>query len=141
MNKVLILGASGGLGRSLEALYKEKKWQTSALNRRDCDLSDERAVDLAIQSSADLKSPPDLCIFASGACEAGYLDELGQDSIRKSMTVNFLSPVRTFQHLASGPHPCPSFIFVLSGVADFLIPGLAPYALSKRALRDYLAVC
>jgi short-subunit dehydrogenase len=29
---------------------------------------------------------------------------------------------------------------VLSGAADLLVPGLSPYALSKRALRDYLDI-
>lgn len=140
MPTILIFGSSSGLGLAAAQLFSKQGWQVISINRAQCDLASPESVKAYVQSPQLQEGKFDLCLFAAGMGEMGYLDELGDGALERSMAVNFHAPVTLFKHLASRSNPCTRFIFVLSGTADLLFPGLAPYALSKRALRDYLTI-
>jgi NAD(P)-dependent dehydrogenase (short-subunit alcohol dehydrogenase family) len=145
MAKLFLTGASGGLGRALAKIYREEGWSILGTIRKPtpdlpcetvcCDLSApsevQRLIDERLQGTCF-----DLAILAAGWSEAGYLDKIDAGALRRCFEVNFLAPFSLTQALARGG--CSRFVFVLSGTAQFLMPGLAPYALSKRALRDLL---
>jgi short-subunit dehydrogenase len=136
---VVIVGASGGLGSALADVYAEHGFKVRRVDRRAADLADPPAVRRLAAELVGAGGAPDVCIFAAGASEAGYLDEAPPEAFRRSLEVNFLAPVTLFHALATTT-ACRRFVFVLSGAADVLMPGLAPYALAKRALRDFLDV-
>lgn len=137
--EVLIVGASGGLGRALADVYGEHGWRVRPVDRSICDLSDPAAVERLAADLGRSGGALEVSIFAAGTSEAGYVDEMEPAAFRRCLEVNFLAPVALFEAIATNT-PCRRFVFVLSGAADFLIPGLGPYALAKRALRDYLHV-
>ncbi|QPJ65284.1 MAG: SDR family NAD(P)-dependent oxidoreductase [Candidatus Nitrohelix vancouverensis] len=140
-NPLLILaGASGGLGQSLKQIYSDKGWRVTEISRDSCDFSSPKAVESLVSVLLLENTRPDLFIYAAALSEAGYLDEIESGALRRSFEVNFLTPVRLLEALQASELGCPRFVFIHSGAADFLIPGLAPYALSKRALRDYLNI-
>lgn len=136
---VLIVGASGGLGAALADVYETQGWRARRIDRTAGDLVDPGAVERLGDELVATSGSLDVTIFAAGMSEAGYVDETDADAIRRALEVNFLAPVTLFRTLATRT-PCRRFVFVLSGAADLLVPGLAPYALAKRALRDYLHV-
>jgi short-subunit dehydrogenase len=136
---VLIVGAAGGLGAALADVYEKEGWRVRRVDRAAGDLSDPVAVARLGDDLVATGGSLDVTIFAAGAAEAGYVDETEPGAIRRALEVNFLAPVTLFHTIATRTR-CRRFVFVLSGAADVLIPGLAPYALAKRALRDYLHV-
>jgi NAD(P)-dependent dehydrogenase (short-subunit alcohol dehydrogenase family) len=140
MPKVLIIGAQGGLGRALAEVYGKAGFEIASLGREECDLSVPEAVARLAADRDFLEAGYDLCVFTAAISEGGYADVLDGDALRRCMEVNFLSEVTLFTALASAPSGCRRFVFVGSGAADVLLPGLLPYSLSKRALRDYLYV-
>ena len=140
MPKILIIGASGGLGQALVAVYREAEFDVVTLNREDCDLSDPAAVARTATDENFLNVDYDVCVFAAATSDAGYVDALDHDALRRSMEVNFHAQVALFRGLASATPGCRRFVFVLSGAADLLVSGMLAYAQSKRALRDYLYV-
>ncbi len=147
MPKALIVGATSGLGMALAQIYRERGWVVHSVQRKDashttdspwiCDLSHPSAVS-SLASDPSKMAGFDLGIFSAGTSEAGYVDALNPESFRRCLEVNFLAPIALFNAMARASPPCRRFVFILSGAAEFLVPGLAPYALSKRALRDYL---
>lgn len=138
--KALIIGGSRGLGEALLNIYKNKGWETHNISRNTCDLSDPLAVEKLAGDMAFINSGFTLGIFSAATADMGYIDETSPQAFRHCMQVNFLSLITLFYALAKADHPCRRFIFIHSGAADFLIPGFSPYAISKRALRDYLYI-
>lgn len=136
---VLVLGASGGLGAALAEVYAARGFRVRRVDRQAGDLSDPAAVRHLAAELSRASGPPEVCIFAAGMSEVGYVDEMDPDALRRALEVNFLAPVTLFHALATAT-ACRRFVFVLSGAADVVLPGLAPYTISKRALRDYLDV-
>jgi short-subunit dehydrogenase len=139
MRHVAIVGARGGLGRALADVYGERGWTVRAVTRDQCDLADPAAVARLATELAGSGRPLDLCVLPAGVSEAGYIDEVPAAAFRRCLEVNFLAPVTLLRALATAAG-CRRFVFVLSGAAESLVPGLAPYALSKRALRDYVEI-
>ncbi len=139
MPTVLIVGASGGLGQALADVYRERGWAVQAVTRDRCDLADPVAVARLASELAESGRRLDLCVFPAGVSEAGYADEVEPAAFRRCLEVNFLAPLTLMSALATST-ACRRFVFILSGAADLLVPGLAPYALSKRALRDLVEI-
>jgi short-subunit dehydrogenase len=139
MCKATIFGAGGGLGKALTRLYESKHWVVHSVIRSDCDLGDQKALDDFLKHLVVSGQIPDLCIFSAGTSEVGYADEVDPEAYRHTLNVNFHAPVRILMTLAKSNPACKRFVFILSGAADLLVPGMSPYALSKRAFRDYLS--
>jgi len=136
---VLIVGARGGLGQALADVYRERGWMVQPVTRDRCDLGDPVAVARLAGELAESGRRLDVCVLAAGTSEAGYVNEVPPAAFRRCLEVNFLAPLTLLSALAAAT-PCRRFVLVLSGAADLLVPGLAPYALSKRALRDYVEI-
>ncbi len=130
----MVVGARGGLGAALTQKYRTRQREVLTLDRAQCDLTDPAAVE---RTAAGWATPLSLCVFSAGASEVGYVDQLDTAAFRRCLEVNFLAPA-TLMRAWAGRALCRRFVFILSGAADILVPGLGPYALAKRALRDYL---
>ena len=138
MKSVLIFGSEGALGSALCQVYEKTGWQVNRCNRSNCDLSQPSSIQSFL---ATLKGEKiDLCIFTSAVSEVGYVDQVSDQAFRNCIEVNFFSQIQILYTLARQTHPCLRFVFILSGTAEFLIPGLAPYSLSKRLIRDFIEI-
>lgn len=157
MPSALVVGGGSGLGLALARALLARGWSVRIVCRTAesagalertlpagrwkasvCDLSDAAAVERLCRDPWIASEAVDLCILAAGRSEAGYADDLPTDAFRRCMEVNFLSPVALLSALSRAERPCRRFVLILSGACGLLVPGLAPYALSKRMLRDYL---
>lgn len=138
MNHVMIFGASSGLGAALSEIYKKNNWIVTEINRDACDLENDYSVEQLCEKLKNTQLHIQTCLFCSGYAEFGYVKDVPYTSFEKCMRINAFSIVRIFQTLAQSQCNSIKFGFVLSGAADFLYPGLSPYALSKRFLRDFI---
>jgi NAD(P)-dependent dehydrogenase (short-subunit alcohol dehydrogenase family) len=137
--KILIFGGSRGLGRAIGEAYSLAGWEVIALGHRDCDFTDPVAVRGWVAANRPRLSGLKRCVFSAGKFYGGFADELNPDRMVQSYWIHFFAPMILMRELALDPAVrCPKFIFVLTGIANILIPGLSPYSLSKRALRDWL---
>lgn len=139
MPRALIVGARGGLGQALVEQYRGRGWTVETVDRDACDLADPAAVTKLARDLSASGGGLDLCVMAAGTADAGYLDEVPPEAFRRCLEVNFLAPITILSALATSA-ACRRFVLVLSGAADLLVPGLAPYSLSKRPLRDWIDV-
>ena len=80
IKRILLLGAAGQIGQALQHHNLPVDWQLGSLTRTECDITDRRSVQQAVQSFK-----PDLVINAA-AMTAVDLCEKEQD---KAMAVNF----------------------------------------------------
>jgi NAD(P)-dependent dehydrogenase (short-subunit alcohol dehydrogenase family) len=135
----LIFGSSGGLGKALADRYRQKGYVVLAVSRKECDFSDTHSVKAFLDRTIQEKRKISVCLFTAGLSHAGWISDLPAEAYVESFHVGFFSPVKiTLDLQRSGL--CSRFVFILSGAGDFLMPGLSPYALSKRALRDFLYI-
>ena len=135
----VVLGASGGLGSAVADVFEKNGWIVTRVTRAECDLASPEAVKRWLAGVGE--QTIDLCICCAGISEVGRLDHLPVEAFRHCFEVNFFAPLAILLGLSRrSPQPCKSFVVVHSGTAHLLLPELAPYSLSKRALRDILYV-
>lgn len=142
MPRALIVGG-GGLSEALSRAYLDRGWEVQVVLRSGgawaCDLSRPDEVSALLGDPARV-SGFDLCAVVAGVSHAGHADQIPPGAYRECMEVAFLAPIAFVGALARAERPCRRFILVLSGAADLPVPGLGPYALAKRALRDWIAL-
>ncbi len=148
MSKVLITGASSGIGFELAKHYASQGWQVIGCGRSlerlsalcsystliqplAFDLTDKSQV---VRAFSQLPFMPDLWIFNAGDCE--YLDDGRADSdvIERVMTVNVLGLSYALDaaqpHFTSGTH-----VAVVGSIASELaLPRAGAYGASKAAV-------
>ncbi len=138
-DEVVVFGAGSGLGKALAELYRGRGHRVLALTRQDLDLSDAGAVERWLCRARESGRRFSRCLIAAGSCQAGLLRDLPAEAFAESLRLHALSPIEIVLGL-SRAGLCRRFVVILSGAGDFLMPGLAPYALGKRALRDFLYI-
>jgi NAD(P)-dependent dehydrogenase (short-subunit alcohol dehydrogenase family) len=135
--EAVIFGAGSGLGKALADVYRERGHPVLALTRQDLDLRDAAAVGRWLEAARASGRRFSRCIVSAGALQAGLLSDLPAEAFAESIRLHALSPIEIMLGL-SRAGLCRRFVFILSGAGDFLMPGLSPYALGKRALKDFL---
>ncbi|QBY03655.1 SDR family NAD(P)-dependent oxidoreductase [Thalassotalea sp. HSM 43] len=149
--KVLITGATSGIGLALAKLYAKNDHYVVACGRNQdvlsqiaehthieglCfDVTDEQQTEQALSTIDDL----DLVIINAGNCE--YIDDVKSFSanlFRRVLEVNTLSVATILQTLLPGLSSGTRIVFVSSSVTKLPLPRAEAYGASKAAM-DYLA--
>lgn len=136
-----MFGPTGGLGAEFCRQFVERGYQVIPVRRSECDLASPSSVAawLEIYGKKCPKDGHEVVVFAAGHSELGYLEDVDPAAIDRCMRINFLSVVHIFLNLVKG-HSERTFVFLHSGVGEFLMPGLAPLSLAHRSLRDFLYI-
>jgi len=116
LKRVLVFGASGGIGRACCDLLKTNRIEFFAPSRRE--------VDLLKEADFPMLRDVDSVIHSAGAYG---------DSAEETMQVNFLSCVRLLSAMSEGRWKG-SVVFLSSTAATFGRKGAAVYSASKAAL-------
>jgi len=157
--KVVISGASGGLGLALARHYLERGAIVAAFARRGellqalaaefpdqvfcytLDVRDAPAVQHAANDFAARVGCPDV-VIANAGVSAGTLTEYAEDldAFQQVMDINVLGMVKTFQPFVAAMREAKQGTLVgIASVAGFRgLPGAGAYSASKSAAISYL---
>lgn len=147
--RVLIVGASGGLGQPLAAALTARGAQL-ALAGRDVgrlgnrgvdagrtfvfDLADFGAAEPLIGAAADSLGGLDGVVCCAGAVAFGPLDEIPVDSLHALVAVDLIGPL-VLARAAIPALPRGGFVVNISGiVAEIPTPGLVVYSAAKAGI-------
>ncbi|KAK7415496.1 hypothetical protein QQX98_005849 [Neonectria punicea] len=150
-----ITGANSGVGLALTALFLAKGWNVAATARdtssptlqglagesgtllvQSLDLSKPASFQPALDGAIEKFGKIDVLINNAGYAQAGLLEHLDMDSIRKNFEVN----VFALSHLRATTDPdSPSrIIYVGSGAGHFGVPLFSPYNATKAAMNMFM---
>ena len=157
--RVVISGASGGLGLALAKLYLQQGAQVAACARRTeqlealssqypgqvycytLDVRDAPALQAAAQDFITRAGLPDI-VIANAGVSSGTLTEHPEDVeiFQQVMDINVMGVVKTFQPFVGAMRKAGSGTLVgMASVAGFRgLPGAGAYSASKAALISYL---
>ncbi len=150
MKRVLITGASSGIGLQLVKDYNAEGWQVIACARSREKLEQTLAghnVQLRVFDSTDQTAcrraleplpPVDLAILAAGTCE--YIDnpkQFDDDLFTRVIQTNLLGTLYCLTPLLASMQPGGRIAVVSSSVTFVPLPRAKAYGASKAAL-DYL---
>ncbi len=157
--KVVISGASGGLGLALARRYLKRDAIVAAFARRGellqtlaaefpdqvfcyaLDMRDAPAVQDAASDFIDRVGVPDI-VIANAGVSAGTLTEYAEDldAFQQVMDINVLGMVKTFQPFIAAMRAARQGTLVgIASVAGFRgLPGAGAYSTSKAAAISYL---
>ena len=157
--RVVITGASGGLGLALAKCYLNRGATIAAMARRSdplqklssefpgrvygysVDVRDAEALEKAACDFIAREGYPDI-VIANAGISVGTLTEHAEDihAFEQVMDINVLGLVRTFQPFLAGMRQAGSGTLVgIASVAGFRgLPGSGAYSASKAAAISYL---
>lgn len=157
--RVVISGASSGLGLALAQHYLQQGAQVAACARRadllqnlseqfpgqvycyPLDVRDAAALQLAAQHFIAQAGVPDI-VIANAGVSSGTLTEYAEDihAFQQVMDINVMGVVKTFQPFISAMRETGNGTLVgVASVAGFRgLPGAGAYSASKAALISYL---
>lgn len=157
--RVVISGASGGIGRALARYYLQRGASVAALARREqllqelsaefpgqvhcfaLDVCDAQAVGAAIKEFVSRVGVPDV-VIANAGVSVGTLTEYSEDieAFQQVLETNVLGMVKTFQPiLADMRRDGRGTLVGIASVAGFRgLPGASAYSASKAAAISYL---
>ncbi|KFK95586.1 MULTISPECIES: SDR family NAD(P)-dependent oxidoreductase [unclassified Serratia (in: enterobacteria)] len=146
MKRVLITGASSGIGLQLALDYAAEGWQVIACGRDAARLAELSAqssnivsrrfdiTDLAATREALAECTADLVILCAGTCE--YLDNavVEAEKVARVLSTNLLGPVNCLDALLPQLAPGARIAFVGSTASLIPLPRAEAYGASKAAL-------
>lgn len=148
MARVLLIGASGGIGRALSAALHNGGHEVTGLSRRDdgLDLTSEASIAAAL---APLTPPYDRVLVATGALEIGGLGPekslraLDPQALAAQFALNATGPVLVLKHaLRLLPKDRPVQFAALSArvgsIGDNALGGWYSYRAAKAALNQLI---
>lgn len=92
MRKVLITGASRGIGKAIAEKFKEEGYILVCPTRKEMDLSDPRSVEVYIANHKDEYF--DVIVNNAGVNEINEITQIKDDELTQMMQINLISPIR-----------------------------------------------
>ena len=151
MQKMLIWGSEGGIGRAVLEKFQEEGWEVAAAAREitgrsagaewkvEADFRDNAEVQQAVDALADQGLEFDLFVFAAGDIASLKIGESEPEQWQRILDNNLTAAYLTLQ--ASLPVLTEEAgIFLLGAVSERLrLPGLSAYAAAKAGLEAMAA--
>lgn len=151
MAKILIVGASSGIGLATAKRYAERGDQVTNVSRRDCedarvftyraDMSVKEERERAVAYLGEHDRLPDVFIYSAGASMCAPAEYIEEAHLRYLWEVNYFAPVHLTQILLahlSAVHGKLVYVGSMASVAP--IPFDAHYSASKAALNAFACV-
>lgn len=148
MSKVLVIGASGGIGTALTSAFEKRGREVIGLSRSvdGLDITDEASVKAQI---AGLQGPFDTVVVATGALSAKErgpektMKALNSEAMAMQFAVNAIGPMLVLKHVAPLlPRDCRTVFAALSArvgsIGDNGLGGWYSYRASKAALNQLI---
>ncbi len=150
---VLITGASSGIGAALAREYDTRGARVALLARRTdriaalaaelrdarairCDVCDDDSVQQAFDETEEKFGRIDVVVANAGIGVNGPVEKLSIDDFRRQMETNFFGVVRTAKAAIAPLRESKGRLALIGSVNGYLsLPGIAPYAMSKFAVR------
>ncbi|HEX4516958.1 MAG TPA: SDR family NAD(P)-dependent oxidoreductase [Polyangiaceae bacterium] len=151
--RVLITGASSGIGAALAREYDKRGAQIAILARRKdrlealarelkdaraitCDVTEDASVQQAVREALATFGDLDVVIANAGIGLMGTVEELSIDDYRRQFETNVFGVLRTVKACIGTLKRTSGRIGLLGSVSGFLsLPGTSAYAMSKFAVR------
>lgn len=137
MQKVLILGGNGDIGKAISYRFAEEKYQFVSLGSAQCDLSNQTHVSEYIQSTP---IDYDVIIHCAAINKVGDFASFSMDFLEKSMRINafsFLEFIKAnFSYWKERGRG--KIVIVNSLYGEISRKGRLPYASSKHALQGIM---
>lgn len=146
MDRVLIIGASGGIGAALCSAVEKRGAQVVALSRSvdGFDITDEASVEAHLSR---LKGPFDAIIIATGALEIGgaapekTVRAVTAKAMADQFAVNAIGPALVLRHVArllprEGRSLCAVLTARVGSIGDNKIGGWTSYRAAKAAMNQ-----
>jgi short-subunit dehydrogenase len=139
--RVLVVGATGGLGAAVTAALRERGAEVAGLARGttpSCDVTEEASVQAAVAETLERLGGLDVLIYAAGFGEPGDVGASAGSAERRMMEVNYWGAWRVMS--AALPSLLASrgrVVFLNSVLAYLPTPLSVAYSASKRALAAY----
>jgi NAD(P)-dependent dehydrogenase (short-subunit alcohol dehydrogenase family) len=152
IRRMMITGASSGIGAALVPEAVRRGWQVIASGRNAARLEEHQrshleavkviTADLTSEGAAELLAqalqgaPLHALVHAAGIIHLGPLSDMDIDRVDRQWRVNVLAPVRLTQHLMPALRAGRGqVVFINSGAGRRANPNWGAYAASKFALR------
>lgn len=148
MERALIIGSTGGIGRALVAVLRGKGVQVVGLSRSvdGLDVTDETSI---IRALAPLDGPFDILIIATGALEiAGFRPEkslrtLDPNALSAQFALNAIGPVLVLKHAVrllrkDKPARFAALSARVGSIGDNALGGWYSYRAAKAALNQLI---
>ena len=151
MSRVLIVGASSGIGLALARSYVTDGYEVLNVSRRDCpdervwnyradvSVAEQRKGAVAYLKAHDME--PDVFVYSAGASMSAPVEFTQEEHIRYLWEVNYFAFVEMVKELLPGLRARRGQIAAISSMAAVApIPFDAHYSASKAAIDAFLSV-
>lgn len=149
--KVMIWGASGGIGMALSALFLEKGWQIAAVAREksrlrsgvkffESDVSDRHRVEEVVYEAGIEFDQFDAWIYAAGDIISQKIPQTKEEQWQQVMDANLTGVFRTLRASLPLLKDKASVIVIGANVDRITSSTLSAYAAAKAGLEAFLAV-
>lgn len=154
MKRLIITGASSGIGRAIAARFQQDGHLVLNLSRRpsparavetlNCDLAEPGAVEeLAEPLAAWLAGAEQICLVHNASVmRRDRIDALPSADLRAVLELNLVAANGLNQLVLPHMGPGSSILYIGSTLAEKAVPGVASYVIAKHALAGMMrATC
>ena len=146
MNRLIVTGASSGIGLAIARRFRRDDWSVINIARRPCpepgvtnipcDLAEPGAADgLADALSPWLLDRPRLCLVHNASImQSNRVDTLGSADLRATLELNLVAPNAINRIVIPHLPPGSSILYIGSTLAEKAVPGVAGYVIAKHGL-------
>ena len=146
MNRLIVTGASSGIGRAIATRFLVDGWSVLNIARRPCpetgvenlicDLSRPGAWETLREPLADwLQDTRRVCLVHNASVmQTDRIDELPDATLRGALELDVLAPNGLNQILLPQLPVGSSVVYIGSTLAEKAVPGVASYVIAKHAL-------
>lgn len=142
--RVIITGASNGIGFAVAKLFLASGWQVVTLSRSACDLvgvehvsidlSDHRALNHFLIEAAKRPAMKTCVVHAAAYYHKDSLQNISAEAMQQAYQVNMLAPTLINQTLLPVMLPGSSLLYLGSTLSEKAVAGNYSYVLSKHAV-------